>query len=290
MDWKTFRAKVVELGQEFSMEMVDATNAMLAPLVPAPDESRTTRDIAYGPHARHRLNLFRPPFDGLRSDAAAPCLLFVHDGGFVMGDKGEPGAPFYNNMGAWAQAQGFVAATMNYRLAPEVQWPAGREDVIAAVLHLSEHATEYGIDPARIVVMGHSAGATHTADLVAAPGAAAGKFAGAIMSSGFYDLATVVRDPFKPQYYGGDAGDWSPMSPLPGLLASTVPCLFAVCEYDMLECQEQARTLADAWFAAKGRLPVFHVQGGHNHISGARQIGSRLDSFGPVVRNFVVTC
>jgi len=282
MDARTFHAKVIELGQEFSMEMVEATNAMLAPLLPAPDESRTTRDIAYGLHERHKLNLFRPA-----GDAAAPCLLFVHDGGFVMGDKGEAGAPFYNNIGAWAQRQEIVAATMNYRLAPEVRWPAGREDVIAAVLHLSEHAEEYGIDPRRIVVMGHSAGATHTADLVAAPGAAAGKFAGAIMSSGFYDLATAVRDPFKPQYYGAELDDWSPMSPLPGLVASEVPCLFAVCEYDMRECQEQARTLADAWFSAKGRLPVLHVQGGHNHISGARQIAGPLDSFGPVLAGFI---
>ena len=118
IDRKAFRAKIVELGQEFSMDMVEATNAMLAPLLPAPDESRTTRDIAYGPHERHRLNLFRPA-----GDAPAPCLLFVHDGGFVMGDKGEPGAPFYNNLGAWAQGRGIVAATMNYRLAPEVRSP-----------------------------------------------------------------------------------------------------------------------------------------------------------------------
>lgn len=281
MDRKTFQAEIARLGSEFSMEMVEATNAMLAPLVPAPDESRTVRDVPYGPHARHTLTLFRP--DG---DAPAPCLLFVHDGGFVMGDKGVPGAPFYNNVGAWAQAQGFACATMNYRLAPEVRWPAGREDVIAAVLHLSDNAAEYGIDPARIVVMGHSSGATHTADLAAAPGAAAGRFAGAIMSSGFYDLATAVRDPFKPQYYG-EGEDWSPMSPLPGLLGSGVPCLFAVCEYDMPECQQQAKLLADGWLASKGNWPVIHVQAGHNHISGARQIGSPLDAFGPVVAEFV---
>ncbi|MBS1240178.1 MAG: alpha/beta hydrolase fold family protein [Proteobacteria bacterium] len=288
MDRKAFHAKIAAMGSEFSPELIEATNAMLAPLLPAPDEARTTRDIAYGPHERHRLNLFRPPFDKLRTDTPAPCLLFVHDGGFVMGDKGAPGAPFYNNIGAWAQKQGFVSATMNYRLAPEVRWPAGREDVIAAILHLAGHAGEYGIDPARIVVMGHSAGATHVADTVAAPGAAAGRFAGAIMSSGFYDLASAVRDPFKPQYYG-DGEDWSPMSPLPGLLESEIPCLFGVCEYDMIECQQQARLLADAWLAARGRWPVVHVQAGHNHISAARQVGSPVDSFGPVLADFVAS-
>ena len=181
--------------------------------------------------------------------------------------------------------QGLVGVTINYRLAPEVKWPAGREDTIAALLHVVQHAAEYGIDPQRIVLMGHSAGATHVADVVAAPGGAAGKFAGAIMSSGFYDLASAVRDPFKPQYY--DMDDWGPMSALPGLLGSAAPCLFAVCELDMAECQQQTRTLVEAWFAAKGRLPVLHVQAGHNHISGARQIGSPLDSFGPVIADFV---
>ncbi|WEK46031.1 MAG: alpha/beta hydrolase [Candidatus Andeanibacterium colombiense] len=282
MDRKSFHAKIASLGQEFSMEMVEATNAMLAPLVPVPDEATVTRDIAYGPHERHRLDLFRAA-----GTESAPCVLFVHDGGFVMGDKGAPGAPFYNNLGAWAQAQGFAAATINYRLAPEVRWPAGREDVIAAILHLVRHAAEYRIDPQRIVLMGHSAGATHVADVVASPGAAAGTFAGAIMSSGFYDLASVVRDPFKPQYYGAEIEDWSSMSPLPGLIASDVPCLFAVCEYDMRECQEQARLLIDSWFTERGHLPVILVQQGHNHISGARQIGSLLDTFGQVLHSFV---
>jgi triacylglycerol lipase len=280
MDRKHFFATIARLGTEFSPELVEQSNALLAPIALQPDETRVTRDIAYGPHERHRLDLFRPA-----GNAPAPCLLFVHDGGFVMGDKGAPGAPFYNNVGAWAQREGFVGVTINYRLAPEVKWPAGREDTTAALLHVVEHAGEYGIDPQRIVLMGHSAGATHVADVVAAPGAAAGKFAGAIMSSGFYDLASAVRDPFKPQYY--DAEDWGPMSPLPGLLASAAPCLFAVCELDMAECQQQTRILVDAWFAARGRFPVLHVQAGHNHISGARQVGSQLDSFGPVIADFV---
>lgn len=282
MDRKTFQAELRAMGCEFTMELIERTNALLAPLAPAPDEARTTRDIAYGQHERHRFNLFRP----VKAEPA-PCLLFVHDGGFVMGDKGAPGAPFYNNIGAWAQAQGFACAAMNYRLAPEVRWPAGREDVIAMILHLASHAADYGIDPDRIILMGHSAGATHVADVVAAPGEAAGRIAGAIMSSGFYDLSIAVRDPFKPQYYGAELADWSPMSPLPGLLQSDIPCLFALCELDMAECHDQARVLADGWFAAKARLPVLHVQAGHNHISGARQIGSRVDSFGPIVSDFV---
>jgi len=284
MDRKELNAAIAALGSEFSPALVEQTNAMLAPLVPQPDESRTTRDIPYGPHERHRLNLFRPA-----GDAPAPCLLFVHDGGFVMGDKGAAGAPFYNNVGAWAQREGIVCVAINYRLAPEVRWPAGRDDVIAAICHVADHAGEYGIDPARIVIMGHSAGSTHCADVVASPGAAAGRIAGAIMSSGFYDLANVVRDPFKPQYYGAEIDDWSPMSPLPGVIATGIRCMFSVCEFDMAECQQQAMILARAWFERQGRWPELHVLAGDNHISACRQVGSALDSMGPLVARFVAT-
>lgn len=278
-----FHAAIAAMGSEFSPELVEKTNAMCAPIVPRPDEGRTTRDIAYGPHERHRLNLFRPAGDG-----PAPCLLFVHDGGFVMGDKGAQGAPFYNNIGAWAQREGIACVTINYRLAPEVRWPAGREDVIAAILHVADHAAEYGIDPDRIVIMGHSAGSTHVADVVAVPGTAAGKIAGAIMSSGFYDLASAVRDPFKPQYYG-DSADWSEMSPLQGVIATDIPSMFSVCEYDMRECQGQAMVLAQAWFVARGRWPELHVQAGDNHISACRQIGSEIDSMGPLIAEFIAS-
>ncbi len=284
MDPKHFHAQIAQLGTELTPAMIEATNALLAPMLPRPDESLIQRDIAYGPHERHRLNLFRS-----HSGVPAPCLLFVHDGGFVMGDKGAAGAPFYNNIGAWAQLQGFVCATINYRLAPEVRWPAGREDVIAALEHLANRAGDYGIDPARIVLMGHSAGANHVADTVAAPGAADGRFAGAILSSGFYDLASAARDPFKPQYYGADSADWPAMSTLPGLIASQVPCLFGVCEFDMAECQQQAKTLTDAWFAEKGCWPVLHVHAGHNHVSAARQIGSPVDGFGPLLADFIAS-
>lgn len=282
---KEFFDRLAELGREFSPALVEGTTALLAPLVPAPDETRTTRDLAYGPHERHRFNLFRPAADG-----PAPCLLFVHGGGFVMGDKGLPGAPFHNNVGAWAQRQGFVCATMNYRLAPHVRWPSGREDMIAMIMHLSANAAELGIDPERIVLLGHSAGATHVADLVAAPGEARGAFAGAIMSSGFYDLGGAVRDAFKPQYYGPDEAEWAGMSSSPGLLETDVRCMFAVGERDIAECQQQAMNLARRWLEQRGSWPVVHVQAGHNHISGAQQIGSSLDSFGPVVREFILEC
>lgn len=282
MDRKEFLAAVAKLGTEFSPELVEQSNALLVPIALQPDEARVTRDIAYGPHERHRLNLFRP-----KGDSPAPCLLFVHDGGFVMGDKGAPGAPFYNNVGAWAQREGFVGVTINYRLAPEVKWPAGREDTIAAVCHVADHAAEYGIDPQRIVLMGHSAGANHVADTVAAPGPAAGRFAGAVISAGFYDLAIAAPDPFKPQYLGEDVSQWGTKSALPGLVATDTPCMFLVGGRDFSECQQQVAGLVRAWVERNGCLPNLHVLAGHNHITDVRQLGSPVDSLGPILADFI---
>lgn len=282
MDREAFFAELAKLDFEYTPELIEVSNNLLIPETLAPDESRATRDIAYGPHERQRFNLFRP-----KADARAPCLLFVHDGGFVMGDKGAEGAPFYNNVGAWAQREGLVGVTINYRLAPEIRWPEGRNDVIAAICHVADHAAEYGIDPDRIVIMGHSAGGTHIGDVVANPGAAAGRFAGAVLGSGFYDLAIAVRDPFKPQYFGAEVEDWSPMSSLPGLVASAVPCLFVFGERDFGEVHRQVGALVKAWLESKGRLPLMSMQCGHNHLTTMRQLGHPLDSLGPDLLAFL---
>src|SRR5688572_29305969 len=56
---EVFRA-LAQWGTSFSLEMIQGTAALYAPVALAPDEVRVTRDIAYGPHERHRLDLFRP--------------------------------------------------------------------------------------------------------------------------------------------------------------------------------------------------------------------------------------
>ena len=282
MDRDQVLAALAQWGRDFTMDMIQGTTALFAPLVAVPDEARVTRDVIYGPHPRHRLDIFRP-----KGTAPAPCVLFVHGGGFVMGDKGAAGAPFQNNIGAWAMGEGFVGATMTYRLAPEAKWPDGRNDVISAILHLAEHAEEYLIDPERIFIMGTSAGATHVADTIAAPGDAAGRIAGAVLLSGIYDMEIAERDQFKPAYYGEDKSTWTKASSLPGLAASPVPCLFTVSELDPPDFQRQATALVSAWVAEKGRWPRIIQLAGHNHLSSASQIGSTIDGLGAEIASFV---
>ena len=55
-------------------------------------------------------------------------------------------------------ARGYAVAAVSYRLAPHWIWPAQRDDVLAAITWLKAHATSLGIDPARLVLLGRSAG------------------------------------------------------------------------------------------------------------------------------------
>lgn len=276
------RSALAQWGSDFTMEMIQGTSALYAPLALEPDEARVTRDIAYGPHKRHRLDLFRPA----HSEPAA-CFVFVHGGGFVMGDKGKPGEPYQSHIGAWAAREGLVGVTMNYRLAPEARWPDGRDDVIAAVVHLAEHAADYGIAPGRIFISGESAGAAHCASVVAAPGAAEPHLGGAAMFSGMYDLRIAEYDQFKPQYYGEDQGGWGVASSKAGLAQSKLPCLFTVSEFDPPDFQKQALALVEAVVGETGHFPRIHWLAGHNHISTSKQLGTEYDQLGPLLLDFV---
>ncbi len=96
---------------------------------------------------------------------------------------------------------------MTYRLAPAAPWPAGSEDVGAAVRFLHAASARWGGDPKGIFLMGQSAGAVHVAGYVAEPRLHAlpnGDIAGAIMISGLYDVARADRNPFQAAYYGQD--------------------------------------------------------------------------------------
>ncbi len=82
-----------------------------------------------------------------------PAIVCIHGGGWRAGDKTE----FHGALFSLAQ-QGYVAATVNYRLAPGDHFPAQIQDVKSAVRHLRSRAQELHIDPDRIGVFGGSAG------------------------------------------------------------------------------------------------------------------------------------
>ncbi len=240
-----------------------------------------TRDVAYGPAPRNTADIFMPLEHGRRK----PVVVFVYGGGFAGGAKHTPGSPFYDNVGRWAAAHDLVGVTVNYRLAPQSQWPSGVEDVGALVHWLKGHIAEYGGDPQHIFLWGHSSGGAHVADYLAhsARTHQDPQVAGAIlMSAAVYDLGPVVS--IWKAYYGDEVSKYASESALPGLLQSRTPLLVTDAELDPSNFQEQADELTAARSKAGHPVERLHVPG-HSHLSEAYAIGTADESVsGPVLK------
>jgi len=132
---------------------------------PSGKEIVTHRDLAYASVEGVDPGLLSLDLYTTRDAAGRPVLVMIHGGGWARGDKG--------NRSMTARkvphfvGHGFVYVSINYRLSNEagVQHPTHVQDVARALVWLHDHVREYGGDPERLFVMGHSAGA-HLAALV----------------------------------------------------------------------------------------------------------------------------
>lgn len=267
------RTSLQALGAELSPTMIQGSTALMAAIAAPRDPAvEVIRDRQYGPDERNRLDIFRKG-----QPAGAPVLVYVHGGGFVMGDKTSPGSPFYDNFGQWAAARGMLGVTLTYRLAPKHRWPCGPEDMARAVTWLRAHIGAYGGDPEAIFLVGQSAGATHVAAYLADPrwhAQGAIGLAGAVMISGIYDGTAWPPGPFSDAYYGEGTPVPTAANHLPGLVACPLPQLFTVSEFDARDFQDQAVRLVQAWHQQRGGYPPLEYLAGHNHISPAQSLGS----------------
>ena len=112
---------------------------------------------AYGPHPRNRLDVWVP---AKRPATPLPVVVFFYGGGWVSGDRGD-----YGFAGRAFAAQGFVTIVADYRLVPQVRFPDFLQDGALAIKWARDHVAEYGGDPRRISLSGHSAGAYEAAML-----------------------------------------------------------------------------------------------------------------------------
>jgi triacylglycerol lipase len=251
------------------------TGAIYAPLHDAEPYAgvAVTRDISYGPAQRNLLDVFVAD----AADGPRPVLMFVHGGGFTGGNKATPGSPFYDNVPLWAARNGLVGVNMTYRLAPQHPWPAGPEDVGAALRWVIDNISQYGGDPARIVLFGHSAGATHAGSYAAMPqfyGPNGLGLAGLILTSGIYDLTDFpVNDGYR-SYIGNDASQYAARSPIGGLRKLTVPAMVVYAELDPPPFVTQFERLVTSMADAPGGRPITVTLQQHSHLSLGYAIGT----------------
>jgi acetyl esterase/lipase len=114
---------------------------------------RATRNLDYwgDGQRRHRLDVYR---SRLAPPGRAPVMVYVHGGGWVIGDKREQGKPMMFEL----VARGWVCVAINYRLSPKATWPDHIVDVKRALAWVKEHVGEYGGDPEFVAISGGSAG------------------------------------------------------------------------------------------------------------------------------------
>ncbi len=248
---------------------------------------KTTRDIAYGDHALQALDVYQP-----EDETGVPVVLFVHGGGFTEGDK-RINRELFGNVPSYFARNGVLGVSMNYRLAPAAPWPAAAQDVAAAVAWLRERAAQYGGDPARIFLLGYSAGATHAASYVfdrsLQPASGSG-VAGAILLSGVYQVhpTWVVRvaDNVK-AYFGTDPSRYDARSPLTHVAGSTARVFVAGAEHDPWFLVPHADALKDAICRRDGRCPRVLRLVHHTHISTAAAFDTDDDELGRAVLEFI---
>ena len=111
----------------------------------------TKADISYieNGHERHVLDIYTPP-----GASNLPVVFWIHGGGWQVGDKSD-----VKLKPQWFMDKGFVFVSTNYRLLPTVDMGALIGDVAKSFSWVQKHIAEYGGDPKRVLVGGHSAGA-----------------------------------------------------------------------------------------------------------------------------------
>jgi len=278
-----FSAVASKYGDRFDAEVLEATAGHWRARMEQPQAAHPPfiKDLAYGEHPRHRLDLFPVKGEG------APVVLFVHGGGFVAGDKhGAP--PFYANVGRYFAAHGILGICMNYRLAPAHGWPAGAQDLEQAVQWILQRAEFYGGDASRLVVLGQSAGASHVATWLFHPDFGAGarnSVKAAILMSGFYQAKAPLSPPQR-AYFGSDESAYRDRSPLAHARAMPQALLVTLAEHDQGYIRAHGHELTGA-LAAAGATASHLDFAGHNHVSPLMSLGSDNDAVGLQLRRFI---
>ncbi|MGE0722751.1 MAG: alpha/beta hydrolase [Alphaproteobacteria bacterium] len=134
---------------------LDALDAVL----PHDEEARIAA-IAYGPDPRHRLDLYRPA----AGPRQVPIVVFLYGGSWTEGERAQ-----YRFVGEALARRGYLAIVPDYRLHPQGRFPGFLEDTARVVAWTVAHAAAHGGDPARLFLMGHSAGAYNAVMVAADP-------------------------------------------------------------------------------------------------------------------------
>jgi len=228
--------------------------------------------VSFGADPRLKLDVWVP-----RAPAARPLpvVVFFYGGGWSSGERGD-----YGFVGRALAARGFVTIIPDYRLVPEVRFPTFVEDGALAVKWARDHAADYGGDPRRLSLSGHSAGAYIAAMLALDPhfladaGVEPASVCAAALLSGPFDFY-----PFTDQRSRAALGQWqSPRDtqPISFVRADAPPMLLMHGTADTVVRPRNSERLAAALTRA-GATAELKLYPGKSHID-------TIKSFSPLFR------
>jgi arylformamidase len=245
------RGVIAALGTTLGPEVLQRCSALFAAEQRrlAAGHGPAAVDLSYGPHPRHRLDLYVP---STNVGGPAPIFVWVHGGGFVRGEKSSTDHPFNAHVGNWVSRNGFLGVVINYRLVPDAAWPSGGEDAGLAVDWVKANVARHGGDPGRIILAGTSAGSVHIATFLQSRPRDSGA-RGAVLLSGLYG-ATPMEAADKRYFGEGDRAQAGQASLQP-VADAAVPLFVACAEFDPPRFQAETVALLQAVLTSRGRLP-----------------------------------
>jgi len=246
-------------------------------------------ELAYGTDKLQKLDLVTPA-----GNTRPPLVLFIHGGGWSIGDKRQSIAV----KAAHFTSKGYAFASANYRLVPQATVEQQANDIAAAVAMLRRNAAKSNYDPDRIVLMGHSAGA-HLAALVgtdpsylAAAKVPLAAVKGVILLDGAgYDIARQAADPnnqISSMYdaaFGKDPARHARLSPTRHATAPNVGKWLILPIERRADSTAQSQALGAGLVKARATASVIAVPGeSHGSLNqGLGEVGdfatARIDAF-----------
>ena len=233
-------------------------------------------DVAYGAHHAERLDVFPAARPG-----PAPVHVFVHGGYWQRMDKAD-----FSFVVRGLRPAGAVTVVVNYGLVPSIDLDTLVRQCRAAVAWVHRHATEWGGDPGRISISGHSAGGHLVAMLLATDWPALGVPSDVVKSgcaiSGLYDLEP-IRLCYLNQVLALTPEVAQRNSPVLLAPSRATPLILAVGGAEGPEYHRQTDALAAAWRTRGVPIEVMDLPG-HDHFSIVAELESPFSSLARAIQ------
>jgi len=235
-----------------------------------------SRGLRYGASAANILDVATSE---TRPTTPRPILMLVAGDTFT-GDNSAPEAAreLQDQAMCFAVNNGMIGIRVNYRLAPSAPWPAGANDVAAALSWVHQNADLFNGDTREIVAVGYAAGAFHVASMLAHPElqASGAEAAAVVLVSGVYRVGKDATDSEK-AYLGADASQYDKRSVFPGILNVDAPIVLAWAAADPAGLVAQGETLKKTLCGA-GHCPRTTILRSRDGIAAAFGLDGSGDS------------